>query len=152
MTAVPRATNSRIAIGSRVRATIRGSKPAARHARAISPSVEAADHGSPASCAELDRLLAGQAVLRREPDQERLAQQVVALEAVVLAARQRRVLERDAQVQLAARTRSASAWLSPSCTWTSTSGTSRRRRRTASGTSAASALGNAPIRRRCVAR
>ena len=101
VTAVPRATNSRIAIGSRVIDTTRGSNPAARQARAISPSVDAADHGSSASSRSSTRSRPARRCSRPDADQERLAQHVMALQPGVLAPLERRVLERDAEVQLA---------------------------------------------------
>ena len=102
VTARPCATSARLAIASRESISSRGLKPAAWHARAITPSALGATHGSSASASSGTASRVRERMPGPEGDEERLAGEVLAHRPVVLAPRLRRVLEADRQVQLAA--------------------------------------------------
>ena len=102
VTASPAAITPRLASGSRETIESRISNPAARQARAIRLSALGAIQRSCASAASGIASTLREPVPGRERDQERLVQQVAPLGALVLAALERRVLEADREVQLAA--------------------------------------------------
>ena len=100
MTASPRLTSPRIASWSRVIETRLGSKPAARQARTISPSVEAAVQSVVGEVGEAHSRASGERVIRGERDPEPLPEEVATLEAGRLATGLGAVLEAHREVQL----------------------------------------------------
>ena len=124
---------------------MRGSKPAARHAaraarrRGHHPRL-VRERG------EVDRRAARQRVLGGQERVHGLLGEIGAVQPVVLAARDRRVLEADRRVQAAGCDAPASASTRPSSTASSSCGSCPRSAASAAGTIVASALGTAPSR------
>jgi hypothetical protein len=100
VTASPRVIRPRIASWSRVIETRRGSKPAARQARTIRPSGVGGGPVVVGEVADAHRLLAGESMVGRKGDEERLAHEVALLGAFELASRECGVLEVDGEMEL----------------------------------------------------
>ena len=137
----PAATRAPMASGSVVTKAISRLEAAARHVRTMMPSRLGADHVSSRSSARRSDARPARRMRRRQQRHEVLLEELAPHEAGVLAARVRRVLEaeRDVQAAVADRGREALVLTLPACT--ATPGSSARSRTSASGTRVASALG-----------